>query len=125
MNRKLRAILRDIEGRPEAEAAAVAALAPIADQLEAAEKAYREFHWGDDPDATIDAEIPKVRPGDVLPVLGELVRLDYLAKKDGELATWWHPFQRRRPLLASTCSDRPRLLIVGGDYKIEPRGIVG
>jgi hypothetical protein len=125
MNRKLRALLRDIDGDPAAEAAAVAALEPVRAQLDAAERAYREFHWGDDPDATIDATIPAIAPGDVLPVLGELVRVDYLAKKRGELATWWHPFQTPRPLLASTCDSRPRLVIVGGGYKIEPRGIVG
>jgi len=125
VNRKLAAILRDIEGDPEAEAAAVAALGPIRDQLAAAERAYREFHWGDDPDATIEAEIPAIRPGDVLPVLGELVRIDYQARKRGELATWWHPFQSPRPLLASTCDRRPRLVIVGGGYQIKPQGIVG
>jgi hypothetical protein len=125
VTRRLRKLLRTIEGRPEAEAAAVAALEPIAAQLDAAEEAYRDFHWGDDPDATIEAEIPRIRPGDVLPVLGELVRLDYQTRKCGELATWWHPFQSPRPLLASTCDADPRLVIVGGGYRIEPRGIVG
>lgn len=125
MNRKLAKLLRDIDGRPEAEAAAVAALEPLRAQLDAAERAYREFHWGDEPDATIEAEIPRIRPGDVLPVLGELVRVDYQARKAGDLATWWHPFKAPRPLLASTCDAEPRLVIVGGGYRIEPRGIVG
>jgi hypothetical protein len=125
VTRRLRKLLRTIEGRPEAEAAAAAALEAIAAQLDAAEEAYRDFHWGDDPDATIESEIPDVQPGDVLSVLGELTRVDYLTTKRGEKAIFWHPFQAPRPLLASTVDDHPRLVVVGGGYTIEPRGIVG
>lgn len=125
MTRKLRALLRELEGRPELQAAAEAQIGALLEQAEAAADEFTEFHWGDEPDAVLQAELPAIEPGATLAVLGELVRVDYATHKRGEAATWWHAFQRRRPLLASTCSGRPRLVVVGGDYTIEPRGIVG
>jgi hypothetical protein len=125
MTRKLRALLRELESRPELQAAAEQQLAQLMDQAQHAAEEFTDFHWGDEPDAVLEAELPRIDPGDSLSVLGELVRVDYATHKGGEAATWWHAFKRRRPLLASTCTDRPRLVIVAGDYTIEPRGIVG
>ena len=125
MRRKLRRLIEQIDGDREAEIAAELALEGIARGLERAEARYREFHWGDHPSELIEAQIPDIRAGDSLFVLGELVRVDYATHKDAEEATWWHPFQPPRPLLASTCTSQPRLVIVGGGYKIREQGIVG
>lgn len=87
-----------------------------------AAREYESFHWGLEPDGTRAWEAPLVRPHDVLTELGELVEVAYQATKD-ESAVWVHPFQTPRPVLAST--DTGRLVVVGGNYRISRRGIVG
>jgi hypothetical protein len=100
----------------------------VADLLEAwigaAEEAagdYEDFHWGEVVDS---GQVMMVSvPDPVLWQLGELVSVTYEAAKAGEVCHWEHPFDDRRPVLAYGQSET--LWIVGGDYTVGPRGIVG
>lgn len=92
-------------------------------QLDRAADDWRAFHWGDEPSEIIDADVYRPNPREVLTVLGKLKRVDYETPKAGELAIWWHEFSRPCPYLAA--SESGKLLIVGGRYRITPRGIVG
>lgn len=94
----------------------------------AAARAYRRFHWGEDPRRRLVLPVASVRAGDPLVALGTLVELTYRASKDGETYDWEHAFGRRRPLLAHTLNadgSPGRLVVCGGDYTIDARGIVG
>ena len=109
----------DVPGLQEAIADAVERMARGGRK---AAKEYRDFHWGRDADGTAVWEAPLVRPHDVLTELGELVEIAYATTKD-EAAVWVHPFEPRRPVLASTATGR--LVVVGGSYRITARGIEG
>jgi hypothetical protein len=109
----------DVPGLQEAIADAVESMA--GEGIRACRR-YKRFHWGRDADGTALWRAPLVRPHDVLVELGELVEVAYLTTKD-ESATWVHPFEARRPVLASTPSGR--LVVVGGSYRITSRGIEG
>jgi hypothetical protein len=91
--------------------------------VERAAGEYRAFHWGDEPDAIVHARAPVVTPKMVLTELGTLVWVVYETAKGGETYEWEHPFEGTRPVLASTPGGR--LVVVGGSYRITPRGIVG
>jgi hypothetical protein len=109
----------DVRGLQEAIADAVERMAKGGRR---AAKDYESFHWGIEPDGTRAWEAPLVRPHDVLTELGELVEVAYQTTKD-ETAVWVHPFQSPRPVLASTSTGR--IVVVGGNYRINRRGIVG
>lgn len=97
--------------------------ARIKRQIQLAEKRFSQFHWSDAPSQIQKAQAPEIRPGEVLYSLGELVAITYRASKGGSTYDWAHDFKPSRPELASTTSGD--LVIVGGDYKINQRGIVG
>jgi hypothetical protein len=84
---------------------------------------WREFHWGDEPTEIISANLYVPSAGETLVVLGKLRRVDYETTKAGELAVFWHEFSRPTPYLCA--GPRGSLHVVGGRYRIEPRGIVG
>jgi hypothetical protein len=90
---------------------------------ERAARTYEVTHWGDSPTELVPSVVPLVRSGEALPVLGELVEVVYRARKAREMADWIHAFSVPRPLLALS-ADR-RLVIAGGRYKVNERGIVG
>lgn len=56
--------------------------------------------------------------------LGELAQIEYDRDEDGTLVRRYHAFDAQRPLLA-VGQDDERLWIVGGDYTVTARGIVG
>ena len=56
--------------------------------------------------------------------LGELAQIEYDREEDGRMVRRYHPFEDERPLLAVGVDDA-KLWIVGGDYTVEDRGIVG
>lgn len=92
--------------------------------MERAAKFYRDFHWGDEPDGFVTAEFPK--PPRVATKLGTLHAVTYETVKDGEKALWEHEFGEEggeKPDLIVD-PDNQQLHIVGGDYTVEPRGIV-
>lgn len=88
-----------------------------------AERAFRRFHWGDDPEQTVKRSAPRVNPGDVLVELGPLVEVVYETHKAGKTYNWVHAFKGPLPVLAQTLDGR--LVIVGGGYRVTERGIVG
>jgi hypothetical protein len=66
-------------------------------------------------------QAPSLAPGAELVALGELVAVVY--RTGHEAFDREHKFKGPRPLL--TYEERGGLIIVGGAYKITPRGIVG
>lgn len=93
-------------------------------RMQQAEKFYKDFHWGDEPDKFVEAEFP--RAPKVATKLGALHEITYETTKDGETALWTHEFGEEggnRPDLVVDVSNQ-QLHIVGGDYTVEPRGIV-
>lgn len=91
--------------------------------VDAAARGYRSFHWGLEPDELTLGPVADLRPGDPVWALGELADLTYLATKGRTRALWCHAFEKPRPVLASSVAGR--LAIVGGDYRVTRRGIVG
>lgn len=92
--------------------------------MEKAADFYRDFHWGDEPEGFVTAEFPK--PPRVATKLGTLHAVTYETTKDGETALWEHEFGEEggdKPDLVVD-PDNQQLHIVGGDYTVEPRGIV-
>lgn len=90
-----------------------------------ARRDYRRLHWGERGHNALTV-LPVADPREgVVPELGELVSVVYRTTKDekGE-CDWEHEFDPPRPILCYTLGAR-RLLIAGGDYRIEERGIVG
>jgi hypothetical protein len=87
---------------------------------------YKEAHWGKKPKGarTLDAPDPRQGP---LSALGELVEVTYGTIKTGDtsMTNYTHTFTTTegRPTLAY--NRRGRLLILGGGYTMEKRGIVG
>jgi len=93
------------------------------EHLEEAKKKYEAFHWGTQGKVK-EATLPK--PPKFAFAIGKIVSIAYETTKDGETATWEHEFGEEggeRPDLVAD-SKNHKLFIVGGDYKVEPRGIV-
>ena len=115
---KTEALIRDLERR---EREAIEARRNPATTA-AASKQYVRDHWGQRGTGKVqklsaaDPRIPSVE-------LGELVSITYRTKKgdDVELTDYEHEFRGPRPRLAYNESG---LIIAGGRYRVEPRGIV-
>lgn len=84
---------------------------------------YEALHGGD-AGAHENTYIFVPDPRGELVMLGELRSLIYRTVKGGELADYEHKFGSPRPTLAVTTTDAG-LVIAGGDYKVNERGIVG
>lgn len=86
---------------------------------------FRGFHWGRSSRRTLRVK-PSPRPRQLVR-LGRLEAVTYSTKKGRERSAHWeHLFGEeggRKPSLAVDPSNQ-RLHIVGGDYKVEDRGIV-
>ena len=88
-------------------------------------RAYRSFHWGNNPDKTKRVRLSK-RPRRLVQ-LGALDAITYATRKGTEDADYVHRFGKRgrgRPALAYDPDGRG-LHIIGGKYTVEDRGIVG
>jgi hypothetical protein len=89
-----------------------------------ARRDFEAFHWGDESTEILDAQAPELHEGDVLVVLGKLRAVEYDTAKKGQDATWCHQFDEDdQPRLCATADGQ--LVIVGGSYRVTPRGIVG
>jgi len=86
-----------------------------------AEAAYTEFHWGRGPRRNRRVTLPDYAEG--VYELGQLVAVEYHAKKGCErAAVWRHEFSKPRPSLTAT--PRGKLgPIVGGRAHVTRRGI--
>lgn len=87
-----------------------------------AERAYREFHWGNSHDKVSTVRLPSYRQG--LHKLGDLVAVEYETRKGNEHAIWVHKFGRHKPILTATPSGKLGP-IIGGAARVTPRGIEG
>lgn len=97
-------------------------------QVESARERYRRLHWGERaPENLTPWLAPDPRRGPLVE-LGALLAVEYETEKRGDgLSVYRHDFGDARgrgcPVLAVT-TDR-RLVIVGGRYSVQSRGIVG
>lgn len=86
---------------------------------------YRELHWGIKPRRLRKVRVAR-RPK-ALAELGRLESVTYATHKRGDgPSSYTHEFGEeggRRPSLAVDTKNK-RLHIVGGSYRVEPRGIV-
>lgn len=87
-----------------------------------ATKACEEFLWDDPCDDGQVLMLPTMPS--VMWQLGELIAITYDATKRGEHAHWEHHFKAERPVLAFS-EESDSLYVVGGDYSVTERGIVG
>jgi len=92
--------------------------------MQEAQTDYRETHWGDKG----KGRAPLLRVADpregTAPVLGTLIEVVYETTKAGERAEWEHAFDAPRPKLLYSVRSR-LLMIAGGAYTVNERGIVG
>lgn len=87
----------------------------------AAEWAYRDFHWGQEPRRKRLLEVPT--PLEVFE-LGKLRAVEYQTKKGTQDAIWVHKFSWPYPTLTGTeCGKFGPIL--GGNARVTNRGIVG
>jgi hypothetical protein len=119
----MQSLMRRAREIPGGEVVAEDMIADWLDEGGSVAEFYAKFHWGEEAETLVRASAPAVEPGEVLAVLGELSEIAYDGSKGGEWARWQHDFKATKPVLASTASGR--LVIVGGSYKINRRGIVG
>lgn len=104
---------------------------PPGEDLAAARRSWRDFHWGDEPTGVREVPTDVLSLRGPLVELGELVAVTYRTTKGGEAADWEHTFGDGAPgdvefeSPALVVDTRGRLGIVGGSYTVEDRGIVG
>lgn len=92
--------------------------------LKTASQNYTKYHWGVDPDKLILLDKRIIIPSNLI-MLGVLKGVLYQTTKKGDNpnTVYMHTFKDPCPYLASDEKMR-NLYIIGGSYKIEPRGIV-
>ena len=84
---------------------------------------YDAINWGErDP---MIRRVDVRRPGrrERLDVIGVVVCVTYESDKSGEIVHWYHAFRAPRPTMVQATDGTPYL--VGGGYRVTPRGIVG
>lgn len=87
-------------------------------------RSYRRTHWGLRGKASAEVMRCADPSREVLATLGQLVSVTYEATKLGDPPKTWyeHEFSRPRPVLTYSSEG---LVICGGTYRVEARGIVG
>lgn len=96
--------------------------------LRSAQERYARLHWGETPPRDLSRWLlPDPRKGPLVE-LGVLLAVEYETEKKGDgVSVYRHDFGDKHgkgcPVLAVT-SDR-RLVIAGGKYSVQTRGIVG
>ena len=91
--------------------------------LERCLEEYEKFHWGIPPKEVLVFKVKRIPK--VVYVLGKLYAVIYDTIKGGDRkpTLYIHPFDSPKPYLVSDAEGR-QLYIVGGRYRVEPRGIV-
>jgi hypothetical protein len=92
------------------------------DELEHAVGEYEAFHWGNSADSIEQVEIPD--PPRTLVLIGELEGVIYrTAKGKRKQESWVHFHDERTPPKLAYDPQTGQLYILGGKYRITPRGI--
>lgn len=99
-----------------------AVIGPTIEAAKRATTACEAFLWDDPCDEGQIIEVPPMPA--VMWTLGELVAVTYDATKRGDRFHWEHHFKDERPVLAFS-EESQSLYVVGGDYSVTERGIVG
>lgn len=98
-------------------------LASLLELVESADELHTEFQWGREAAELLEVDAPHVA-APVIYRLGDLVEVAYCtAKGDEPITIYEHTFRKHLPTLAAT--PEGELVIVGGDFKVTARGIVG
>lgn len=120
---ELARILESVKGIRGGRAAVLRAAAREAKALQLGLKSYRAHHWGLQGKPSARA----LRVADVSKPctdMGELFAVEYLTEKgDDGPSLYRHEFESKLPILAFDAAGL--LLIAGGSYTVEKRGIVG
>lgn len=92
----------------------------------AAVERYQRDHWGERGPSPVVRRLAAADPRRPARALGALQRVVYRTRKGGdeELTDYHHDFDEPRPMLALE-PETQLLLILGGTYRVETRGIVG
>lgn len=99
----------------------------LVESLERASRSYTKTHWGRAPREVVMVDAAEPSGSLALPALGKLVSVVYETRKgrDREPTQYEHEFRRPLPLLLYAPHQRGRLIIAGGSYRTDERGIVG
>ena len=119
----------EIEADTKAMRAALELLEKSEGEFKDAEDFYRKFHWGDTSDVAVVKEIPGITAKLVHLGVGRQIR--YGSKKDGEWQEYYHDFGEKTDVYPSLYAvmnpenTKPvALLVEGGEFRIEGRGLV-
>lgn len=119
----------EIEADTKAMRAALELLEKSEGEFKDAEDFYRKFHWGDTSDVAVVKEIPGITAKLVHLGVGRQIR--YGSKKDGKWQEYYHDFGEKTDVYPSLYAvmnpenTKPvALLVEGGEFRIEGRGLV-
>jgi hypothetical protein len=103
------------------------ALERIVTSFERTAKEYRRTHWGKSAREVVFVDAADPSAETALPALGELHSITYETRKgkDKRLILYEHEFHAPKPLLLYSPAQRGKLIIAGGSYKTDERGIIG
>lgn len=94
----------------------------VDDDVDDAVDEYESFHWGNQPDAIEEVEIPD--PPRTLVEIGKLEGVIYrTAKGKRKQESWVHFHDEGEPPTLAYDPKTHQLYILGGKYKITPHGI--
>ncbi len=126
IDRGIARLVELIEGAPEKIEAILSGAERAATSYERARAAYKETHWGRPQTQIIKTRVVDPSAGPLV-VLGELTDISYQTRKGREPVTiYTHDFGRTLPQLCFVPGvRRGGLVIAGGSYRVEGRGIVG
>jgi len=92
------------------------------DDVDDAVDEYEEFHWGNEADSIEQIELPDAPK--TLVLIGELEGVIYrTAKGQRKQESWVHFHDERTPPKLAYDPKTHQLYILGGKYRITPRGI--
>lgn len=103
------------------------ALERIVSSIERTAKEYRKTHWGKAAREVVLVDAADPSAETALPALGMLHSITYETRKgkDKRLILYEHEFHDPKPLLLYSPAQRGKLIIAGGSYRTDERGIIG
>jgi hypothetical protein len=123
MGKSFDAILESVAGIRGGKVAVLRAAEREATALRAAARSYKKHHWGLQ-HRKAARYLRCADPTGPVTEMGELFAIEYLSEKgDDGPSHYRHEFDSALPVL---CFDKAGLLLIaGGDYRTEERGVVG